>query len=433
MISLIVLFFIISPLVLLYTAGYRYDWKTGEVRETGVISIDIKPVDATVMLNGVVINKQMPIRLANRAPGRYTLTIQKPGYHTLTKDIEVESKQTTYVRDVPLFKDTLPEEIFDATIDESTQISLSYDGTFALEMSPSSSTQKHIYTARIVDLITQETISQFTFSASTTPHGEWSPTSAFGMVRSFYDDTYTYHLFDANKKQAISSYVQKTTSTPAHEWQLKNTNAPLLLQDGDTLLEGTSNGFTAQDHIDHPVWYQDQEGSLWEFDQTLHILTQRNGDTISRSWKMDDVLVDILFAKNEFIIARTTRGVALITLDKETISLEQLPTEMLQFDPERNDWITWSSSEVWRINSDGKPLLLTRLGLPIQHVYPMDEFGTLLLDTSEKLLAFHPQFYSIQSLFDRSVVRMNGINQKKRIIYFSGKIGSRYSLFGLSY
>jgi len=432
MISLIVLFFIISPLVLLYTAGYRYDWRTGQVRETGVISIDITPADATVMLNGIVINKQMPIRLANRAPGRYTLTIQKPGYHTLTKDIEVESKQTTYIRDVPLFKDTLPEEIFDATIGESTYISLSYDGTLALEMSPSS-TEKQIYTARIVDLITQETISQFTFSASTTPHGEWSPTSAYGMVRSFYDDIYTYHLFDANEQQAISSYTQKTTSTPMHQWQLNNTNAPLLLQDGELLLEGTVNGFSVQERIDHPVWYQDQEGSIWEFDTSLHILTQRNGKTITRSWKMDDVLVDILFAKNEFIIARTTRGVAILTPDKELLSLQQLPTEMLQFDPERNDWITWSSSEVWRISSDGKPDLLTRLGLPIQHVYPMDEFGTLLLDTTEKLLAFHPQFYSIQSLFDRSVVNMNGINQKERIIYFSGKIGSRYSLFGLSY
>ena len=42
MIFLIASFFIISPLIILYTIGYRYDIRTGIVRETGVLSIDVQ-------------------------------------------------------------------------------------------------------------------------------------------------------------------------------------------------------------------------------------------------------------------------------------------------------------------------------------------------------------------------------------------------------
>lgn len=430
MISLIILFFIISPLVILYTAGYRYDWETRKIQQTGVISIDIEPEDATVMINGVTINKQMPIRLANRAPGRYTLTIKKPGYHTLTKDIEVESKQTTYVRDVPLFKETLPETVLDETLDPSTVTTVSYDGRFALLLAPS--LQPSSYSARVIDLTTRETISQLTLVTSSTPNGEWSPTHPYGMISSYHNDVYTYHFFDASKKENISSFALTASSTPTHQWQQQN-DAPLLLQNGNTLINALSNNHTTIGNIHHPIWHVDQNELLWEFDIANHVLTKRDGNTLIDSRKLNDTLVDIFFANNNFVIGRTTRGVAIITLEKNTTSLEQLPTEMIQFNPKRNEWVTWSSSEVWRITNEGKSTLLTRLGIPIQHVYPMDEFGTLLLDTGEKLLAFHPQFYSIQSLFDRGNVKTKGINQKNRTIYFSGKVGSHDSLFGLNY
>lgn len=430
MISLIVLFFIISPLVILYTAGYRYDWATRQVQQTGVISIDIKPEDATVMINGVTINKQMPIRLANRAPGRYTLTIQKPGYHTLTKDIEVESKQTTYIRDVPLFKETLPEIVFDETMDPSTITSVSHDGRFALLLTPSP--EHTSYSARIIDIANRETTSQFTLATSNTPHSEWSGTHPYGLLTSYQDNAYTYHFFDASKKESVSSLTLIATSTPTHQWQPQN-NAPLLIQDGKTLIEATSNGYVPQGTLRENTWHVDRNGSIWEFNIPTHTLTRRDGAVIFESRKLSDTLVDIFFANTDFLIGRTTRGVAIITLEKNSTSITQLPTEMIQFDPKRNEWVTWSSTEVWRITSEGKPTLLTRLGIPIQHVYPMDEFGTLLLDTGEKLLAFHPQFYSIQSLFDRGNVEVKGINQKNRTIYFSGKVGSHDSLFGLNY
>jgi len=87
MLSLISAFFIISPLIIFYTAGYRYDFAEQIIKQTGVISIDIKPVNAIVYLNDVQIKKKIPIRLPNRAPGTYHLKITAPGYQLWEKDI----------------------------------------------------------------------------------------------------------------------------------------------------------------------------------------------------------------------------------------------------------------------------------------------------------------------------------------------------------
>ena len=94
------LFFILAPAVLLYTAGYGYDWQNNRLTRTGVISIDIEPEDATVEVNGVVMTDRMPLRLANRRPGSYHIKIYKDEYKTWERDVALFSGETTYVRNM---------------------------------------------------------------------------------------------------------------------------------------------------------------------------------------------------------------------------------------------------------------------------------------------------------------------------------------------
>ena len=48
LIAFIAAFFIIAPIIIMYTAGYRYDWQNGLLKETGAISVDVEPKNATV-------------------------------------------------------------------------------------------------------------------------------------------------------------------------------------------------------------------------------------------------------------------------------------------------------------------------------------------------------------------------------------------------
>src|SRR3989338_10241367 len=111
MISLFLIFFILAPALILYTAGYRYNWEEGRFDGTGVISIDVKPEDAVIELNNTIIKKKIPIWLPNRAPGTYHLKISQVGYKTWEKDITVESNRTTFIKNISLLKVGKPELI----------------------------------------------------------------------------------------------------------------------------------------------------------------------------------------------------------------------------------------------------------------------------------------------------------------------------------
>src|SRR3989338_6065056 len=123
MLFFIMIFLIVSPLLVLYTAGYRYSWKDKTIKQTGAISIDATPREASVMLNDMSIHKKMPLRLTNITPGEYHLTIAREGHHQWEKDITVGSKETTYIKNISLFKDARPALARPATGEDTDLIS----------------------------------------------------------------------------------------------------------------------------------------------------------------------------------------------------------------------------------------------------------------------------------------------------------------------
>ncbi|MFH0780181.1 MAG: hypothetical protein V1928_05025, partial [Parcubacteria group bacterium] len=50
-IGLIVLFLVAAPILILYTAGYRYNFKKNQVQKTGALVISTAPSGAEVTLN----------------------------------------------------------------------------------------------------------------------------------------------------------------------------------------------------------------------------------------------------------------------------------------------------------------------------------------------------------------------------------------------
>lgn len=432
MIFLIVLFFTISPLVILYTAGYRYDISTGKIQETGVISIDIEPEDATVKLNGVTIHKRMPIRLANRAPGWYKLTIEKDGYHTLEKDIEVTSKQTTYIRDVPLFKHALPLAVFPETQSTSTIIRISHDGKYSLRATPDLDKKRNIIT--LSDISAQQLISEFTLPTHQLPYIEWGPVSDVGMViTSAEDGTASYTLIDASRDGKSVMYTNSNTSSPSYQWHIPRSNSPLYIHDTTRIFSLSLDGATAHDITTNTTWYVDDQKNTWQLDAENRLLARTKNNTVQRAWTFSETILDLVHLRTDNVIARTPQGIAVGIFRDNTLSFTQLPTDRIRYNPRRNEWISWSNSEIWRIDNQGESALLTRLGLPILEVYPMDDFGTLLVDTGNSLLGFHPQFLSLQLLYDRGPVTSLGIDQKTRNIYFLGDVGHQHNVFELAY
>lgn len=107
--ALFVLFFFVgAPLVVLYTAGYRYNPVNGQIVRTGVLSVSSFPRGATITLSGKPTEKKTPFVFNRLMPGDYVVTISRDGYHDWQQAVTISSGRTAYASDVMLFLDEAP-------------------------------------------------------------------------------------------------------------------------------------------------------------------------------------------------------------------------------------------------------------------------------------------------------------------------------------
>jgi hypothetical protein len=100
--------------------GYRYDFKNKKIVQTGGIYLKTQPKKSKVFLNGKFVNFTDFLRgsffIKNLVPGSYSLEIQNEGYKSWSKNILVEEKIVSEVKEIIL----LPNEIPRAILDENT-------------------------------------------------------------------------------------------------------------------------------------------------------------------------------------------------------------------------------------------------------------------------------------------------------------------------
>jgi hypothetical protein len=101
-------FIIVAPLLVLYTAGYRYNSLNGHIVHTGVLSASSMPRGATISVPSYSIDKKTPYIFNRVMPGEYLVTFNKEGYHSWQQKLTVSSGHTAYATDILLFRDALP-------------------------------------------------------------------------------------------------------------------------------------------------------------------------------------------------------------------------------------------------------------------------------------------------------------------------------------
>lgn len=165
------IFFVSAPLVVLYTAGYRFNRTNNTVSQTGTLSIASTPRGAASYVNGEDINDATPAVLQRLSSGTRTVKLTKDGYHDWERTVNVESGSTTYVT-APLFASeesvllaqggadwerattaqtpqpvTLPENILFTATQEGVEVSL----TSRSEPTLLTLLQREIYSPVIID------------------------------------------------------------------------------------------------------------------------------------------------------------------------------------------------------------------------------------------------------------------------------------------
>lgn len=120
-ISFITSFLVITPLVMLYAAGYKLNLSSGRVEKTGVLNIETLPKGAAVYLNGSLRTVAgltgilggarpiaTPVKIKNLLPGEYAVKLELSGYWDWERKIKISSGEAANFEGVVLIRKDLP-------------------------------------------------------------------------------------------------------------------------------------------------------------------------------------------------------------------------------------------------------------------------------------------------------------------------------------
>ncbi|OGH69705.1 MAG: hypothetical protein A3C90_03940 [Candidatus Magasanikbacteria bacterium RIFCSPHIGHO2_02_FULL_51_14] len=430
MLFLIAVFCIAAPAIILYTAGYRYDFKTQKIKQTGVISIDVLPRSAAVFLNDVRIQKSLPIRLPNRAPGAYRLRIEADGYKPWEKDITVESKQTTYIRDVTLFKNALPAAVLPADSSDADDAFFSADGAYVLFLAR----EQDIYEITLLDLREKRETPIMRARQESSPAIDWSPFSPTAAIRTEENGVANVRLLDARNPSAAAVFPVPVAGHIRMQWPRNPVAPSVFINENETVIELSENSRRSIGGASSSVWYVDEKRRLWQFDATAKTVSLGSENTIENLFSLQHDLEDILDVNDERLIGKSQERVLNIPLATRD---ERAPTTVsagnARFNVATGEWLVWSPWELWTIYPDGNVELLNRTSDPVVSIVPLDEFGLLLLVTENKLLGFNPGYYVTHELFAGGNIEKIAADVAERKIYFWGTVGTNRGLFELEY
>lgn len=426
------LFFVLSPAIIMYTSGYRYDFKNGFLRETGSINIDVLPTTAEVYLNNIRIKSKIPVRLNNLAPGKYVIKITNKDFFDWQKSIEIKTKETVYIKDVVLLKKNEPILVHEGTIEESA---ISANGQFLI-YSLIKNNQKEIWQKNLKnnELFKIES----GFSATDSLKISFMPNGSYYTISTENPPYKKILLINTQKTERIID-LNEHSKQPIIKYQWKESSYPEIYYATTKQLmtffpENNSQIFIAKN--DFSDWYM-ENGQLW--------IIKTNSSTNKASLFRDALgfnnlifsdfettadFWEILTAKKDFILLKKKNQPEILLLANEkkyTIAGEKYIISKY------NDWlIIWTPWEIWTKAQNEDPVLLNRSGLQLEQVIPLDKYNTLGLVWNDNTTALFPYYLVSHNLLPQKINTATS-DSDNRTLYFGGKYNDKEGLWKLEY
>lgn len=121
----IICFFIIAPVLVAYSMGYRFDFESMKVVGTGGIYVRTFPAAEQIIIDSKISGKpgifSNAIFVQSLLPKDHTVFIKKDGYYDYFKTLPVQEKEVTKLENVILIKKSL---IFNSIVDEIDYFSI---------------------------------------------------------------------------------------------------------------------------------------------------------------------------------------------------------------------------------------------------------------------------------------------------------------------
>jgi hypothetical protein len=179
------------------------------------------------------------------------------------------------------------------------------------------------------------------------------------------------------------------------------------------------------------VWYLADGNALWLDDTARHAVFPANSPADAISYPAHASLLAMIDMNADRLLLNTSQGI--VVRRQNPLSEQTIPGMNTLYRASTNEWLVWSPWELWAAYEDGSAALLNRTSEETRWVFPMDDFGVLLLATPASLTAFNPGYYVSQELFRNGAIEAVAVEKESRRIIFLGTVGSRRGIYTLEF
>jgi len=111
-----ILFLLIAPTITLYSMGYRIDFDSKKIVQTGGFYFKVLPKNVQILIDGKIKKKTDvffgSILIKNLLPKEYKVKIEKEGYFPWEKNLKIEERVVTEAKNIVLIPEKTRFEIF---------------------------------------------------------------------------------------------------------------------------------------------------------------------------------------------------------------------------------------------------------------------------------------------------------------------------------
>ncbi|MBU1167038.1 PEGA domain-containing protein [Patescibacteria group bacterium] len=286
----IFIFVTIAPLLVFYATGYRFDLKNSEIRFVGMIDIASTPKDADIFLDDELIEKT-PYQIRNLFPRSYTLKLQKEGYHNWEKNLPVESKQVTWVKNARLFLTNPPQkEVLEKPVQDFIPLSQNEKVAYTIK------NENHLPELWLFDLDSQDNKKLFTTALPEKPTEE---------AKEEKEASYNIELKDlvaSDNSAALLFTLKEDDASPKYYYQSIKNEESILLSD---FIQRNINQIDFCPNEDQRILYL-SDNSLYEFD-----IKEKQENRIA-----EDVLAFKTSSQNSYFIKKESGALSLYEKSK---------------------------------------------------------------------------------------------------------------------
>lgn len=408
MLFLVSSFFVISPILIAYSSGYRYDFVKNKIRQTGVLNVDILPKEAKVFLNGAELAQKIPFNLS-LYPDTYLLTIKQDGYKTWEKNISINSKQTTYINFINLLKDDLP---INTNISDVQDIIGSNNSDSILLLTPAPNYRYNILSLDLKNNIKQTLETNVDISSYSV-----SPFDNFAYIIKNESGQKKLVLYDLNKPENYQT--MNTNITDKVQWK-NNNNRPLSTTDKNQVISIYNNLNTKNlSNLSHTNWYADDNDNVWFYNDN-EIFNDKE------RYYLQNKIVGIVNLNKYRILIKTTEGFFVYNLktNKETA----INGSKLFWDETNKNWVVYSDWEINMVKEDGTTNLLYRSGDKIKSLQLLDGGKIYILQTENEIKAIDIDHYLQFTILQKQEDTVYINKRYRELFYFSNNEHILYKL-----